>query len=164
MYLQGALENKAISRNFFSWFCRIQDKLGKCHIYWGDSCIRCYFFHDTIWNTTCEFAWLQWCTYVTMLLRKIYSVILQTKYQNDCRGDSLYRAFTLYLYAVVKLLNQRWWIPVFQRNSNTIGDIRVYQLLETLRVHTHSTSFFKVPYHKSVKQKNDLVPWSACNG
>jgi len=31
--------------------------------------------------------------------------------------------------------------------------IRVYQLLETLRVHTHNTSFFKVPYHESVKQK-----------
>jgi len=42
--------------------------------------------------------------------------------------------------------------------------IRVYQLLETLRVHTHNTSFFKVPYHKSVKQKNGLVPWGACNG
>jgi len=38
--------------------------------------------------------------------------------------------------------------------------IRVYQLLETLRVHTHNISLFKVPYHKSVKQKNDLVPWS----
>ena len=37
--------------------------------------------------------------------------------------------------------------------------IRVYQLPPTLRVHTHNTSFFKVPYHKSVKQKNDLVPW-----
>ena len=30
-----------------------------------------------------------------------------------------------------------------------------------LRVHTHNTSSFKVPYHKNVKQKNDLVPWSA---
>jgi len=31
--------------------------------------------------------------------------------------------------------------------------IRVYQLPETLRVHTHNTSFFKVPCHKGVKQK-----------
>ena len=28
-----------------------------------------------------------------------------------------------------------------------------------LCVYTHNTSFFKVPYHKSVKHKNDLVPW-----
>ena len=26
-----------------------------------------------------------------------------------------------------------------------------------LRVHTHNTPFFRVPYHKSVKQKNGLV-------
>jgi len=39
----------------------------------------------------------------------------------------------------------------------------VYQLLETLRVHTHNTSFFKVPYHKSVKQKIRLSALiSAC--
>jgi len=65
------------------------------------------------------------------------------------------------LCAMVKLLNQRWWIPVFRRNSKLIGDMYtcVSVILETLRVHTHNTSFFKVPYHKSVKQKNDLVPW-----
>ena len=34
--------------------------------------------------------------------------------------------------------------------------IRVYQLPETLRVHTHNISFFKVPYHKTVKQKKWL--------
>jgi len=44
--------------------------------------------------------------------------------------------------------------------------IRVYQLLETFYtciVHTHNTSFFTVPYHKSVKQKKWLsVLISAC--
>jgi len=62
------------------------------------------------------------------------------------------------LIAVVKLLNQRWWIPVSRRNSNMYTCISV--TANFLRVHTHNTSFFKVPYHKSVKQKNDLVPWA----
>ena len=51
---------------------------------------------------------------------------------------------------------------LFSRNTATWQEIciREYQLLKTLRVHTHNTSFFKVPYHKSVKRKNDLVPWA----
>ena len=67
---------------------------------------------------------------------------------------------------VVKLLNQRWWIPVFRRNCNMTGDMYMCVSVtgNILRVHTHNTSFFKVPYHKSVKQKIDLVPWDACNG
>jgi len=63
---------------------------------------------------------------------------------------------------MVKLFNQRWWIPVFRKNSNMTGDMYtcVSVTENFLRVHTHITSFFKVPYHKSVKQKNDLVLWS----
>ena len=30
---------------------------------------------------------------------------------------------TCYLVTVVKLLNQRWWIPVFRRNRNMTGDM-----------------------------------------
>ena len=69
-------------------------------------------------------------------------------------------------YEVVKLLDLRWWIPVSRRNSNMAGDMYtcVSVTENFLRVHTHNTSFFKVPYHKSAKQKNDLVPWGACNG
>jgi len=37
--------------------------------------------------------------------------------------------------------------------------IRVYQLPETLSMHTHNTSSFKVPY-----QKKMTVPWGAYDG
>jgi len=54
------------------------------------------------------------------------------------------------------------------RNSNMTGYMYMYTCVSFtgnfLRKHTHNTTFFKVPYHKSVKQKNDLVPWGACNG
>ena len=32
-----------------------------------------------------------------------------------------------------------------------------------LRVHTHNTSFFKVPYQKASNTKNDVVLWGECN-
>ena len=31
--------------------------------------------------------------------------------------------YRVFMTPVVKLLNQRWWIPVFRRNSNMTGDI-----------------------------------------
>ena len=55
---------------------------------------------------------------------------------------------------VVKLLNQRWWIPVFHRNSNIAGDIYIYvcisyrELYACICIITHS-----LKYYKSVKQK-----------
>jgi len=42
------------------------------------------------------------------------------------------------------------------KNSNMTGDTCVSVTGNILRVHTHNTSFFKVPYHKSVKQKKWL--------
>ena len=61
----------------------------------------------------------------------------------------------VFIQTVVKLLKQRWWIPVSQRNSNMTGDIYTCVSVtgNLLRVHTHNTSFFKAPYHKSVSNR-----------
>jgi len=56
--------------------------------------------------------------------------------------------------AVVKLLNQRWWIPDFPRNSNMTGDM--YTCVSVTGNFTRAYAYyfiFKVPYHKSAKQK-----------
>jgi len=51
------------------------------------------------------------------------------------------------------------WLDMYTCVSVTGDFLRVYIC------HTHNTSFFKVPYHKSVKlkEKNDLVLWDAYN-
>jgi len=75
------------------------------------------------------------------------------------------------LQSVVKLLNQRWWVPVFRRNCNMTGDM--YTCVETfyacIRFHSLKYHIIKASNNKHTlclkkNRKYDLVPWGACNG
>jgi len=67
---------------------------------------------------------------------------------------------TKYGTAVVKLLNQRWSIPVFRRNSNMTKDM--YTCVSVtgnfLRVHTHNTLFLKYHIIKASNRKMTYCP------
>ena len=62
--------------------------------------------------------------------------------------------------SVVKLLNQRWWIPVFRRNSNMTGDMYTCvsvtgKLYACIRIILH---FWSTISQKRQTETNDLVP------
>jgi len=44
------------------------------------------------------------------------------------------------------------------------GDMYTHVSVTGNFTRAHNTSFFNLPYHKSVEHKNYLVPWGACNG